>query len=111
MAVGTFTRQIAAGLSETLTTAAAAHDAARQAAEQIHGEVDLAVLLLSPHHYAEAHEAVAAVEAELAPRELLGCVAQGVVAHERELESTPGVAIWAASLPGAEVQTFHTSAL
>src|SRR5262245_49037542 len=47
----------------------------------------------------------------LAPRHVLGCVAEGVVAGHRELESGPGTAVWAASLPGAEIETFHSVAV
>jgi small ligand-binding sensory domain FIST len=38
-------------------------------------------------------------------------VAQGVVARDRELEDGPGAAVWAASLPDAQIETFHTFAL
>ena len=56
-------------------------------------------------------EAVAeAVREELAPRHLLGCVAEGVVAGGRELERGPGVAVWAGALPGAEIECFHVAA-
>ena len=111
MAVRTLTTQIAAGGSEAASTRLAARDAARQAAEEIHGEIDLAVVLLSPHHLVEAHAAVFEVEKVLAPKQLIGCVAQGVLARGRELESGPGVAVWAASLPGADIQTFHADAI
>ena len=111
MAVTTSTRQIGAGLSEAASTRMAARDAALQAAAEIHGDVDLAVVLLSPHHLVEAHAAVEEVELKLAPRRLLGCVAQGVVAGGRELEEARGVAVWAASLPGADVRTFHATAV
>jgi small ligand-binding sensory domain FIST len=111
MAITTLTRQIAAGLSEAASTRVAARDAARQAAEELHGDVDLAVVLMSPHHLVEAHAAVFEVETALAPRQVLGCVAQGVVARGREVEEAPGLAVWAASLPGADVRTFHASAV
>ena len=41
---------------------------------------------------------------------LLGCVAQGVVGHDREHEHGPGVSVWAAALPGSEIETFHATA-
>jgi small ligand-binding sensory domain FIST len=58
----------------------------------------------------DAREALAAAHRELAPAHLLGCVAEGVVARDRELETGPGAAIWAASLPEAEIETFHSVA-
>jgi small ligand-binding sensory domain FIST len=46
---------------------------------------------------------------ELAPRNLLGCVTEGVIAGGREVEDGPALAVWAASLPGAEITPFHAS--
>ncbi|MGB2952014.1 MAG: FIST N-terminal domain-containing protein [Gaiellaceae bacterium] len=105
MRARTKTVRIAAGLATTPSEAAGA-----VAAELRDAEVDLAFVFLSPQHLAEAEEAVAAVNDELAPRNLVGCVAQGVIAGSRELEEGPGVAVWGASLPNAEIETFHAVA-
>jgi small ligand-binding sensory domain FIST len=112
MSPATRTRRVGAGLSVAPTAAEASAEAAREARAAVGGApVDLACLFLSPEHFASAEEAVAAVEEELAPRHLLGCVAEGVVAGLRELETGPGAAVWAASLPGAEIETFHSLAV
>ncbi len=47
---------------------------------------------------------------ELRPAHLLGCVAQGVVGRDRELEDGPGASVWAAALPGSSIETFHAIA-
>ena len=73
------------------------------------GEVDLAFLFLSPPHLDEVEAAAEAVREELAPRHLLGCVAEGVVAGVRELEQGPALAVWAGALPGAEIECFHAA--
>ena len=105
--------QIGAGLS----TSESAWDAATEAAREARGgalgraEVDLAFLFLSPAHLVEAEAAAEAVREELAPRHLLGCVAEGVVARVRELERGPAVAVWAGALPGAEIDCFHVAAV
>jgi small ligand-binding sensory domain FIST len=112
MSPATRTRRVGAGLSVAPTAAEASAEAAREARAAVGGApVDLACLFLSPEHFASAEEAVAAVEEALAPRHLLGCVAEGVVAGLRELETGPGAAVWAASLPGAEIETFHSLAV
>src|SRR3989441_11502297 len=103
------TCRIGAGLS----TSESAWDAATEAAREARGgtlgraEVDLAFVFLSPAHLDEAAAAAEAVREQLAPRHLLGCVAEGVVAGGRELERSPGVAVWAGALPGAEIECFH----
>jgi small ligand-binding sensory domain FIST len=103
--------RIAAGVSTAPAAAYAAREAARDAAAMLPDGPDLAFVFLSPVHLDDAGEAVDAVEEELAPRHLLGCVAEGVVGRDRELEDGPAVAVWAASLPGAEIETFHAAAI
>jgi small ligand-binding sensory domain FIST len=113
MASQTHACRIGAGLS----TSESAWDAATEAAREARGgplggaEVDLAFVFLSSAHLDEAEAAAEAVRAELAPRHLLGCVAEGVVAGARELEEGPGVAVWAGALPGAEIECFHLTAV
>ena len=47
---------------------------------------------------------------ELEPSSLIGCGAGGTLAAGREIEEGPGLVVWAASLPGAEVNTVHVTA-
>ena len=109
----TLTCRIGAGLSTSESAWEAATEAAREARGGTLGraEVDLAFLFLSPTDLEEAEAAAEAVREELAPRHLLGCVAEGVVAGGRELERGPGVAVWAGALPGAEIECFHVAAV
>jgi len=109
----TLTCQIGAGLSTSASASVAAREAAREAHRdaRVQPEVDLAFLFLSPAHLGEAEAAAEAVREELAPRHLLGCVAEGVVGRARELEEGPAVAVWAAALPGAELECFHLVAV
>src|SRR6266705_6710776 len=107
------TCRIGAGLSTSESAWEAATEAARAARGGALGgaEVDLAFLFLSPAHLDEAEAAAEAVREELAPRHLLGCVAEGVVARVRELEDGPALAVWAGALPGAEIECFHAAAV
>jgi small ligand-binding sensory domain FIST len=105
--------RIGAGLS----TSDSAPDAAREAAREARGgaparaEIDLAFVFLSPAHLFEAEAVAEVVREELAPRHLLGCVAEGVVGRIRELEEGTAVAVWAGALPGAEIECFHAAAV
>ncbi len=109
----TLTCRIGAGLSNSESAREAVAEAAREVRGGALGraEVDLAFVFLSPAHLEEAEAAVEAVREELAPRHLLGCVAEGVVAGVRELEHGPAVAVWAGALPGAEIECFHAAAV
>jgi len=104
--------RIGAGLSTSESAWDAAGEAAREARGALAGaDVDLAFIFLSPAHLDEAEAAAEAVREELAPRHLLGCVAEGVVARVRELAEGPAVAVWAGALPGAEIECFHAAAV
>ena len=104
--------RIGAGLSTSQSAGEATTEAALAARGDGRGRdaVDLAFLFLSSAHLDEVEEAAEAVREELAPRHLLGCVAEGVVAGIRELEQGPAVAVWAGALPGAEIECFHATA-
>jgi small ligand-binding sensory domain FIST len=104
--------RIGTGLSTSAESATAALEAATRASEVLGGEpVDLAFLFLTQDHLPEAGAAAAAVHSKLRPRFFVGCVAQGIVSGGRELESGPGASVFAAALPGAEIETFHTTAI
>ncbi len=110
-------KTLACRIGAGLSTSESAWDAATEAAREARGgalgraEVDLAFIFLSPAHLDEAEAAAEAVREELAPRHLLGCVAEGVVAGVRELEEGPAAAVWAGALPGAEIECFHAAAV
>jgi small ligand-binding sensory domain FIST len=104
----TATVAIGAGLSTAESAATAAREAALEARVDA-TRPDLAFLFLSPDHLDGAEAAAIAVRETLEPRHLLGCVAGGVLARDRELEQRPGAAVWAGRLPGAEIECFHAS--
>jgi len=107
---------LACRIGTGLSTSQSAREAATEAARAARGGcgrdvVDLAFMFLSPAHLDEVEAAAEAVREKLAPRHLLGCVAEGVVAGMRELEEGPAVAVWAGALPGAEIECFHAAAV
>lgn len=87
----------AAGLSENPELVQAVQEAVGQVLEGLGpgGPPDLALLFVTPHHRALVPEAAKFVLDGLRPGTLLGCAAESVVARTREIERTPGVALWA----------------
>src|SRR3954463_16810228 len=67
---------------------------------------DLVAVFAASDNLDSIEDGVAAVEARLGSRALRGCGAQGVLGDGREVEQG-GVVVWAASLDGGEVQSFH----
>jgi small ligand-binding sensory domain FIST len=70
---------------------------------------DFAAVFAGGSNIAHMGEGLEAVSDVLSARAVIGCGAQGVVGSGRELEQG-GVAVWAASLPGARVEPFHVRA-
>ena len=95
----------AVGLSAAPDTAGAFADAAGQAAAGLDGPCDLAVVFAGGAHLLHAADALEAVHERLAPAELIGCGAGGVVAGWREIEDGDGAVVWALSAPDGEIET------
>jgi small ligand-binding sensory domain FIST len=98
------------GASESFDTVEAAVEAADRARAGLDASCDLAVVFASGQHLGMAKWLLSEVHDRLEPRALIGCGAGGTVAAGRELEDTPGVVVWGASLPGAVLQTMHVTA-
>ena len=103
--------RIATGLATDDSGVDAFAEAAARAALGMGGApVDLAVVFAGAPNLTHAEEGLVAVRERLGDTALVGCGAQGVVGAGRELEEG-GVVVWAASLPGAEVETFSMEAM
>src|SRR5262245_7553054 len=98
------------GASESFDTVEAAVEAADRARAGLVPACDLAVVFASGQHLGMAKWLLSEVHDRLEPRSLIGCGAGGTVAAGRELEESPSVVVWAASLPGAELETMHLTA-
>jgi small ligand-binding sensory domain FIST len=104
------TVEVSVGASESFDTVEAAAEAADRARAGLQGTCDLAFAFASGHHLGMAKWLLSEIHERLEPRALLGCGAGGTVAGGHELEDTPGIVVWAASLPGAELETMHLTA-
>ncbi len=104
--------RIGAGLSGHLSPVQAAEQAAQQCMEGLEGHrPDLAFVFFSSHHIDAAQSIVAAIERRLNPACLIGVSAEATLGGEVELEGTPGISIFAASLPGVHIKGFSTDQL
>jgi small ligand-binding sensory domain FIST len=101
---------VSVGLSEEFDTVSAAAEAADRARAGLPGSCDLCLVFASGPHLPMAKWLLSEVQDRLAPRNLIGCGAGGTLAQGRELEEGPGLVVWAASLPGAEISTMHLTA-
>lgn len=99
--------RFAAGVSRAGNT----DDAVREACEQVlsagGSSPALAFAFLSPHHGTKSAAIAGAICDRLKTDALLGCMAESIVGGELEIEDGPALAIWAAWLPGANVEVMH----
>ncbi len=85
----------ASALSTHPVTAQAVGEAAGQVLERLGPHPDLALLFVTPPHAGALEDAAAAVRSVLEPSTLIGCAAVSVVGTAREVESEPGVSLFA----------------
>jgi small ligand-binding sensory domain FIST len=102
--------RIGTGLSTAPDARVAALEAGAAARAFLRGAVcDLAVVFASGMHLAAPEATLEAVHEALAPSELIGCGAGGVIGPQREVEDGTAVSIWAAHLGEGEATAFHAA--
>ena len=99
----------AAELSAHPGSAQALGEAVGQILDTLGPEPDLAVLFVTEHHLPLIDELVATLHELLRPRALIGASGMAVLAGSHGVESRPGLALWAARMPGA-IKTVHLTA-
>src|SRR6476469_915074 len=103
--------RIGTGLSTLPDLRAGAEEAAGAAATRLGGAAcDVCVGFASGAHLVAPEATLEAIADTLAPSQLIGCGAQGVLGDGREIERGTGVAVWAASLGAGTVSAFHAAA-
>ncbi len=106
----TSTLRFASALSRLPDSVAAGRAVAQAVRRQLGDDPpDVAFLFFSNHHSPRAELLCAAVRQEVRPRVVLGCSGEGVIGGGEEIETDPGVTLWAARLPGVRVNPLRLS--
>jgi small ligand-binding sensory domain FIST len=104
--------RIGCGLSTDPDPRSGAIEAAQRARVTLDGHrCDIVLVFASGHHLASPESTLEGVGEALAPPQLVGCGAGGVLGAGREVEEGTAVAVWAAALGGGEAQVFHAEAM
>ncbi len=75
------------------------------------GEVPSLVVAFATHHHGPMLEELGIrLARQSGAQAVIGCTAESVIGPHREIEKGPGIALWAASLPGTDVRFFETQA-
>ena len=102
--------RIGTGLSTSTDVRAAALEAGVEARAGLGGSpCELAVVFASGAHLAAPEATLEAVHEALAPDELIGCGAGGVIGADTEVEDGTAISIWAAHLDAGGAETFHAA--
>jgi small ligand-binding sensory domain FIST len=96
-----------AALSTSTQTARAVEESCAAIRAAITGPPDLVCVFFAPHHLEFVRE-IGGIFDALQPRALIGCVGEGIICNDREIEHAPALAIWAGqwSKP-VDISTFH----
>jgi small ligand-binding sensory domain FIST len=101
--------RIGTGLSISADARAGGVEAAIAARRALAGETcDLAVVFAAGAHVIAPEATLEGIHEALAPDQLIGCAAAGVIGARREVEDGTAVAVWAAHLESATAAAFHS---
>jgi small ligand-binding sensory domain FIST len=102
--------RVGTGLSTAPDPRVGGLEAAAAARDGLGGEpCDLAIVFASGSHLAAPEATLEAVREMLAPEELVGCGAGGVIAAATEVEDGTAVSVWAAQLGDGTATAFHAT--
>jgi small ligand-binding sensory domain FIST len=98
-----------------LSTEAASPRAIREAIAELEAGLggatpDLVLAFATHHHGPSLEELGPALARAIGAPVIAGCTAESVIGGSREVEGRPGIALWAAHLPGTEVRSVHVTA-
>src|SRR3954451_22980910 len=102
--------RIGTGLSVAVDALTGAQEAAAMARDRLDGAAcDVCVVFASGTHLVAPEATLEGIGDVLAPSQLVGCGAQGVLGDGREIERGTAVAVWAASLGAGTATAFHAA--
>ncbi len=107
----TETTRCAAALSTHLDPAVATGEAVGSIGDQLGNTPEIVVVLVSGAHRARTDDIFSTIRSLLSPGLLIGSTATGVLGGSQEVETGPGLSVWAATGPGvARAQPFRIEA-
>ncbi|MEJ2230544.1 MAG: FIST N-terminal domain-containing protein [Nitrospirales bacterium] len=88
-----------------------AAQAVSQALHEALGEAgcNLAFVFFSPHFSSDIQSIITMIHEKLRPQTLIGCMGEGVIGGEKEIEEHPGLVLWGIRNAGMEVVPFMLS--
>lgn len=95
-------------LSTNSDTAQACHEVCAEIREKQAGAIDLVMVYYSPHHLRAVKEIGKQLNQELSPKCLLGCSGETIIANDKEIESSPALAVWVGAWnKSVQLSPFH----
>ena len=70
-------------------------------------QIDLLVLFVSAHFQTHLEEITECLQTQLSPRHLIGGTGESIVADATEIETSPAISLWCASLPETQIDSMR----
>ena len=70
-------------------------------------QIDLLVLFVSAHFQTHLEEITECLQTQLSPRHLIGGTGESIVADAAEIETSPAISLWCASLPETQIDSMR----
>lgn len=99
--------RFAAALSTAPDAATATAEVCQAAGAQLGVRPSLAMVFASPHHAGEMSKIAAEIRKQTSAECLMGCTGESIVGNDREIEESPALVLWLASLPVASISPMH----
>lgn len=82
--------------------------AAESFVAEIGRKPDIAVVFVTSHHREGYADVARRLQEASGAAHLIGCTAESVIGGGREIERSPAISLWLASMPDATIESFHT---
>ncbi len=99
--------QFAAGLSTSPKTLTALSEVCHEVNKQLGGTPpDLVMVFFSHDHLSAADSIASEIRKLTGAKSIIGCTGESIVGNGLEIEMQPALSVWAAVLPGVELETY-----
>lgn len=69
--------------------------------------INLAFVFATPHHKQDYDDILLRFQKKFAPDAMLGCMGEGIIGGDKEIENGAAISLWLAKMPNVNIAPFH----
>ena len=69
--------------------------------------INLAFVFATPHHKQNYEDILLRFQKKFVPDAMLGCMGEGIIGDDKEIEREPAISLWLAKMPNVNIAPFH----